>query len=164
MNASSLLNINNDKYEFYLNKREITMKDSGFISDFSIDYELEIFKCISIKSNEYDIMKTQKVNGMWMLEEDVMSLIGMDHKKFKRFKSKHKDFLESILPKENDLGLFSIMVISWLRNNCSDNDYQKFKLIVWKSQRSLNYMYEGFYNKEVQERFDMLFKADNSLY
>ena len=163
MNASSLLKINTDKYEFYLNKREITMKDSGFISDFSIDYELEIFKCISIKSNEYNIMRTQKVNGMWMLEEDVMSLIGMDHKKFKRFKTKHKDFLESNLPKESDLGLFSIMVISWLRNNCSDNEYQKFKLIVWKSQRSLNYMYEGFYNKEIQERFDMLFKTDNSL-
>ena len=99
------------------------------------------------------LVKNQKINGLWLANEDNMKSLNIGYKTLDEFKNKKKDSLSKLLGNEkiNDDVLMTIVVIGFIENLIENN--QKMKLMVEKAKKEIKNIFKN-YDEKLQKDFN----------
>ena len=100
-----------------------------------------------------NLVKNQKINGLWLANNDNMRFLNIGYKTLDEFKKSCKNALNKILAKEkiSDDILMTILVIGFVDKFIEDK--QKMKLIIQKAKKEILKSFKG-YNDELQKEFN----------
>ena len=100
-----------------------------------------------------NLVKNQKINGLWLANNDNMRFLNIGYKTLDEFKKSCKNALNKILAKEkiSDDILMTILVIGFVDKFIEDK--QKMKLIIQKAKKEILKSFKG-YNEELQKEFN----------
>ena len=89
-----------------------------------------------------EIMKAQKVNGLWLANSDNIKNLYLKYKTFDEFKNKNKNILINLFGKNlvNDDILMTILVLSFINKFIKDK--KKLKLILEKAKREVKKLFD----------------------
>jgi hypothetical protein len=147
--AVKLVNINKEKYDFFFENENITNNTNSYTFDHSDrNYTLDIFSRNLGNKNGVSLVKSQLMNGLWVVNENNLKLIGLNLRGFKILKQQLK--INPFNKYNNDDCLFTVLVIAWIRFYCK-NEIKRFSLIIRKSQKMLSNVYGKEYNEVIQQ-------------
>ena len=100
-----------------------------------------------------NLVKNQKINGLWLANNDNMRFLNIGYKTLDEFKKSCKNALNKILAKVkiSDDILMTILVIGFVDKFIEDK--QKMKLIIQKAKKEILKSFKG-YNEELQKEFN----------
>ena len=100
-----------------------------------------------------NLVKNQKINGLWLANNDNMRFLNIGYRTLDEFKKSFKNALNKILAKEkiSDDILMTILVIGFVDKFIEDK--QKMKLIIQKAKKEILKSFKG-YNDELQKEFN----------
>ena len=145
--------------KYLFNKAKIKNEFGLFIFVDNVDID-------QIKKSKYGIMKieicygnikslvkAQKINGLWLADENNFSFLNIGNKTMDEFKKNNKAKLEKIFEKNNinDDILMTIIVIGFIEKFVKDK--QKMKLIIQKAKKEIKKNYQN-YNEKIQKDFN----------
>ena len=170
---SSYIGINLDQKSI-----EEIRKDILTLANIKNDYGLFIFVdnvnlneikksnyCINkieiVRGNIKGLVKNQKINGIWLADNNNMDCLNIGFKTFEEFKKGFNKSLDKLIGKENisnDI-LMTILVIGFIETYVEDK--QKMKLIIQKAKKEIGKNFKK-YNEKFQKDFnEEIFKNKN---
>ena len=148
--ASKLTNINKENYDFFFENENITNNSNSytFNNNNNSNYTLDIFSRNLGNQIGVSLVKCQLMNGLWLVNENNLKLIGLNLQEFKTLKKQLN--INPFNKYNKDDCLFTVVVIAWIRFYCK-NEIKRFSLIIRKSQKMLSNVYGKEYNEEIQQ-------------
>ena len=147
--AVKLVNINKENYDFFFENENITNNTNSYtFNSNNGNYTLDIFSRNLGNKIGVSLVKSQLMNGLWVVNENNLKLIGLNLQKFKTLKQQLK--INPFNKYNKDDCLFTVLVIAWIRFYCK-NEIKRFSLIIRKSQKMLNNVYGKEYNEDIQQ-------------
>ena len=107
------------------------------------------------------LVKNQKINGLWLANNDNMSYLNIGYKSLDEFKNKNKEKLNKLLGNEkisNDI-LMTIIIIGFIEKYVENK--QKIKLIIQKAKKEIQHNYAKYDEKLQNEFKDEIFGDKN---
>ena len=94
--------------------------------------------------NIKEIVKNQKIDGLWLANSDNLKHLYLKYKTFEEFKKDNKTILNNLFEKQlvNDDILMTILIISFI--NKFTKDKKKLKLILEKAKREVKKHFDKF--------------------
>ena len=111
-------------------------------------YKIEI-----VRGNIKDLVKNQKINGLWLADNNNLSYLNIGFKTFEEFKKGFNKSLDKLIGKENisnDI-LMTILVIGFIETFVENK--QKMKLIIQKAKKEIVKNFKK-YNEKFQNDFN----------
>lgn len=120
-----------------------TIKDSSYY----------IHKIEIVRGDIKSLVKSQKINGLWLSNSDNMKFLNIGFKTLDEFRKKNKDKLNKILGKEkfSDDILMTILVVGFIEKFIKDK--QKLKLIIQKAKKEIKNNFKN-YDEKFQKDFN----------
>ena len=120
-----------------------TIKDSSYYIN-----KIEI-----VRGDIKSLVKSQKINGLWLSNSDNMKFLNIGFKTLDEFRKKNKDKLNKILGKEkiSDDILMTILVVGFIEKFIKDK--QKLKLIIQKAKKEIKNNFKN-YDEKFQKDFN----------
>ena len=103
--------------------------------------------------NMKNLVKAQKINGLWLSDKNNFSFLNIGYKTMDEFKKTNKTKLEKIFEKSNidDDILMTIIVVGFIEKFVKDK--QKMKLIIQKAKKEIMKNFSK-YNEKIQKDFN----------
>ena len=100
-----------------------------------------------------NLVKSQKINGLWLANYDNMKYIHIGCKTFDEFKNNYKESLNKLFGNEkiSDNILMTILIVGFIEKFISDK--KKFKLILQKAKKEIKNSFKK-YNEKFQNEFN----------
>ena len=142
-----------------LTKANIKNKLGLFIYIDNVDLNKIKEPCHFIKKIEIllgdikSIVKNQKINGLWLANEDNMKSLNIGYKTLDEFKNKKKNSLSKLFGNEkiSDDILMTIIVIGFIEKLVENN--QKMKLMIQKAKKEIKNNFKN-YDEKLQNDFN----------
>ena len=100
-----------------------------------------------------NLVKSQKINGLWLANYDNMKYIHIGCKTLDEFKNNYKESLNKLFGNEkiSDDILMTILIVGFIEKFISDK--KKFKLILQKAKKEIKNNFKK-YNEKFQNEFN----------
>lgn len=97
------------------------------------------------------LVKNQRVNGIWLANQDNLNSLFLGYKNFDDFKKNNKNILDNLFKKEkiNDDIIMTILIIAFIETFIKDR--KKLKLILEKAKKQVKINFKNFDEKFLQE-------------
>ena len=128
------------------------------INDFLMVKKIEI-----IYGDIKKLVKNQKVNGIWLANQDNINSLFLGYKNFDDFKKINKNILDNLFKEEKicDDIIMTILVIAFIETFMKDQ--KKLKLIIEKAKKQIKINFKN-YDEKFQQEFSnqiIINKKDN---
>lgn len=152
--VAALMNIKEEEYDFLDHETFLTNKKGklDIISEIRLNKKVITDK-IPI---EDQLIKNQRTNGLWELNEKNLYLINFTKKGWSDFVSNNKDFFKSVIKTKDEKVLINMYIIFFITTNFKAK-LARFKLILAKTERAIKKSLSS-YSKDVQTQFNDKFK------
>ena len=149
--VSELMNINEEEYDFVINEVIVT---NEFGKMKKLPREIKLIKKakeVAIPL-EIKILKNQKTNGLWEVNDNILYLVNLSKKEWSQLIKNNKDFFESVIKCKDENVLINMYIIHFITTHFKDK-LPRFKLVLQKTEIAIKKML-SIYSKELQVQFN----------
>ena len=149
--VSELMNINEEEYDFVINEVIVT---NEFGKMKQLPREIKLIKKAKEEAIplEIKILKNQKTNGLWEVNDNILSLVNLSKKEWSQLIKNNKDFFESVIKCKDENVLINMYIIHFITTHFKDK-LPRFKLVLQKTEIAIKKML-SIYSKELQVQFN----------
>jgi hypothetical protein len=117
---------------------------------------------MSISMDEVIVLK-QKAEGLWIIDDTLLDLIGFNESSWKEFMMKQINHLNNLnnqvdLTSVNPDAIFTMFILYYLRTNYKEK-LKQMKLIITKAEKAVKKYYKE-YNNSTQSMFEQSILSD----
>ena len=152
--VAEMMNIKEEEYDFLDGETFLTNKKGRL----EILNEIRLNKRANTDNMPVEdrLIKNQRTNGLWEVNEKNLYLINFTKKGWSDFVSKNKDFFNSVVKTMDEKVLLNMYIIFFITTNFKAK-LARFKLILEKTEKAIKKMLSS-YSKEIQTQFNDKFK------
>ena len=152
--VAEMMNIKEEEYDFLDGETFLTNKKGqlGYLNEIRLNKRPNTDNM----PVEDRLIKNQRTNGLWEVNEKNLYLINFTKKGWSDFVSKNKDFFNSVVKSLDKKVLLNMYIIFFITTNFKAK-LARFKLILEKTEKAIKKMLSS-YSKEIQTQFNDKFK------
>ena len=152
--VAEMMNIKEEEYDFLDGETFLTNKKGklGMLDEIRLNKRANTDNM----PVEDRLIKNQRTNGLWEVNEKNLYLINFTKKGWSDFVSKNKDFFNSVVKSLDKKVLLNMYIIFFITTNFKAK-LARFKLILEKTEKAIKKMLST-YSKEIQTQFNDKFK------
>ena len=152
--VAALMNIKEEEYDF-LDDEEFLTNKKGKLGVISM---IKLTKKTSPDDmpNEDKLIKNQKINGLWEVNEKNLYLINFTKKGWCDFIKEYKKFFKSVIKTMDETVIINMYIIHFITTYYKSK-LARFKLILQKTEKAIKNIHSS-YSKEMQSKFDENFQ------
>ena len=116
--------------------------------------EIRLIKKIKVDKIPVEdrLIKNQRINGLWEVNDNILSLVNLSKKEWSQLIKNNKDFFESVIKCKDENVLINMYIIHFITTHFKDK-LPRFKLVLQKTEIAIKKML-SIYSKELQVQFN----------
>ena len=146
------INNNLNKYDFYVDETILLEEDFDKLYHkyfYFGDKTLKIYNKEKMNiSKEDKIILKQRMNGLWKIEDSILSLINFNQEKWKKCLNDNRNIIKEIINKDiSDEVIFNLIILIYIIK--ISNGKNRFKYIIKKAINGLNKIYNEINEEKI---------------
>ena len=146
------INNNLNEYDFYVDETILLEEDFDvpyYDKFFSGNKTLKIYNKEKMNiSKEDKIILKQRMNGLWKIEDSILSLINFNQEKWKKCLNDNRNIIKEIINKDiSDEVIFNLIILIYIIK--ISNGKNRFKYIIKKAINGLNKIYNEINEEKI---------------